>query len=125
MATQSTYIGVAPVTLLVGASDVVRGVRVSRDTSNLVTVQDITARGDFVTLTSGEATYTCEGASMQSAGHVPALASEATAIGDTAYSAASGKFSKTSGGGAVLCGTWIQAASGDGVLGMVELANPL
>ena len=45
-------------------------------------------------------------------------------IGDSAYSAASGKFSKTS-TNAVLCGKWVLAASGDGVLGEVELLNPL
>lgn len=47
-------------------------------------------------------------------GVLPAIASEAIAVGDAVYSAASGKMSKTSGGGAVLMGTAFSAAGADG-----------
>lgn len=74
-------------------------------------------------LTSAAASEPFMGASMQDGGKVPALASEATVVGDLAYSAADGKFSKTS-ANAVLVGRWTMAASADGVLGEVELLNP-
>lgn len=41
-------------------------------------------------------------------------ASEAIAVGDTIYTAANGKFSKTSGGGAIAAGIAKTAASADG-----------
>lgn len=47
-------------------------------------------------------------------GELLAIASEAIAVGDAVYSAASGKMSKTSGGGAVLMGLATQAAGADG-----------
>lgn len=47
-------------------------------------------------------------------GELTGIASEAIAVGDTVYSAASGKMSKTSGGGAVAMGTASSAAGADG-----------
>ncbi len=123
MATQSTYIGVTPRTIIADVTALARGIRVTR-AAGVCVAAAIGVRGDFVTATSIEASKPGEAFSMQSAGKVPALASEATAVDDAAYSAADGKFSKTSGGGAILCGKWTQAASGDGVLGEVELSNP-
>jgi hypothetical protein len=58
---------------------------------------------------------------MSGGNKVPAVASEAVAVGDPAYTAAAGKFSKTS-SSATLVGKWVLAASGDGVLGEVELS---
>lgn len=124
MAEMTSYIGIVPRTVIPTAVALVRGVRVARASTGLVAVADATVRGDYVTITAAAASEPCEVASMQGGGKVPALASEAVAIGDSAYSAASGKFSKTS-TNAVLCGKWTLAASGDGVLGEVELENPL
>ncbi len=62
------------------------------------------------------------GAAINGSVTVPAVASEAVAVGDAAYSAASGKCSKTS-TNAVLLGVWKQAASADGVVGIIELAK--
>lgn len=47
-------------------------------------------------------------------GIVRLIASEAISVGDTLYSAAAGKVSKTSGGSAVIEGKALTAASGDG-----------
>lgn len=120
MAELATYIGIVPRTILANSVAQVRGVRVTRNSAGTTAIADNTTRGDYVTLTAIEASLPGTAASMSDGGSVPALASEACAIGDLAYSAASGKFSKTS-AGAVLCGRWTQAASGDGVLGVVEL----
>lgn len=118
----STYAGIKPRSINIDTVAVVRGVRVKRGAGGLCTVQDISARGEYVTITDGEASSPCEAAAMEQGGKVPALASEACAVGDPAYSAAAGKFSKTS-TSAVYCGKWTQAASGDGVLGEVELGT--
>lgn len=124
MAEMTSYVGIVPRTVIPSAVALVRGVRVARASTGLVAVSDATVRGDYVTITSCAASEPVQVCSMQDGSKVPALASEAAAIGDPAYSAASGKFSKTS-TNAVLCGKWTLAASGDGVLGEVELLNPL
>lgn len=123
MATQSTYIAVIPLTIIADVTALVRGVRVIT-TAGVATVAGIAVRGEFVTGGAVEASKPGMAFSMQSPGHVPALASEAAAVDDPAYSAAAGKFSKTAGGGAILCGKWIQAASAADVLGTVQLNNP-
>lgn len=116
----STYIGVEPVTIKATAVAQARGIRVTLNSSGETAKSAIGVRGDYVTMQAigasevGLATFTSGG------GVVPALASEAVAVGDLAYSAADGKFSKTA-SGAVLMGRWTQAASGDGVLGQVLL----
>lgn len=103
---------------------IARGSRVTLDSSGTCAASDIGVRGDYITDSAVAASESFAGIPMQLGCRVAALASEATAIGDAAYSAASGKISKTSGGGAVLLGKWTQAASGDGVLGQVQLGNP-
>jgi len=120
MAIQATYIGIEPRTITATAVAQARGVRVTRNSSGLTAVADETTRGDYVTLQAIAASGSGLAASMSADGKVPALASEATVVGDLAYAAAAGKFSKTS-TNAALVGRWTLAASGDGVLGEVEL----
>ncbi len=120
MAELATNIGTVPMTVLTTAASVARGLRVTLDASGTVSVSAIGVRGDYVTETDIPAsTYGAANPSGNGA-KVSAVASEAVAVGDPAYSAASGKFSKTS-TNAVLMGKWVQAASGDGVLGVVLL----
>jgi hypothetical protein len=120
MAELASYIIANPQTVIPSAVAVVRGARYLLASTGLVAITDNSIRGDYVALTAAAASEPFQAASMSEPGHVPALASEATVVGDLAYSAASGKFSKTS-ANAVLVGRWKQAASGDGVLGVVEL----
>lgn len=120
MAELATYIGVTPVSTPLSAVAVARGVRVTRASTGLFAVADATIRGDRVTLRSGDASEVIPAVPAGTPAKVPALASEAVAVGDLAYSAAAGKFSKTS-TNAVLMGRWTLAATGDGVLGEVEL----
>lgn len=123
MALQATYDGVTPRTQIPTAVALALGVRVAVDSNNNIAVAAASIRGEFTTLQSCEASVPCQVASMQAGGRVPALASESVVVGDPAYSAASGKYSKTS-TNAVLVGKWVEAASADGVLGAVELNNP-
>lgn len=123
MALQATYDGLTLRTQIPTAVALALGVRVVVDSNGLVAVAAASIRGEFTTIQSAEASTPCQVASMQAGGRVPALASESVAVGDPAYSAASGKYSKTS-TNAVLVGKWVEAASADGVLGAVELGNP-
>lgn len=120
MAELATYVGIAPRTIKSTNVAQARGVRVVRDSSGTTAVADATVRGDYVTLQAIEASAYGQACNAAGGGKVPALASEAVAVGDLAYAAAAGKFSKTS-TNAALMGRWTLAASGDGVLGEVEL----
>lgn len=120
MALQTTYVGIEPRTITATNVAQARGVRVTRDSSGTTAVADATTRGDYITLQAVSASGTGSAVSASGGGKVPALASEQVAVGDLAYAAASGKFSKTS-TNAALMGRWSLAASGDGVLGEVEL----
>lgn len=111
------------ITVIPTAVALARGVRVALNASGLVAVADATVRGDFVTDTAAAASEPCAAVALQAGSIVAALASEAVVIGDTAYSAASGLFSKTS-TNAILCGKWIQDAA-SGALGRVLCENPL
>ncbi len=122
MAELASYIGITPRTIYNGTTDLVRGVRVTRQSDGTHVVADATTRGDYVTLTPITASEYGAASSMADGGKVPALASEACAVGDTAYAAASGKFSKTSTNAAVV-GRWVLAASANNVLGEVELLS--
>ena len=120
MADFATYIGVTPVSAKLTAVAVARGVRLVRDSSGTHAVADATIRGDVVTIREGVASEVIPVCPAGTPAKVPALASEATLVGDLAYAAASGKFSKTS-TNAALMGRWTLAASADGVLGEVQL----
>jgi hypothetical protein len=122
MALQSTYIGIVPRTINNDSTDLALGVRVTLASTGLAALSLISVRGDFTTLQTIPASKPGEAASMQSAGRVPALASEAVSAGDPAYSAASGQYSKTS-ASAVLVGKWYTTTA-SGAIGEVELGNP-
>ncbi len=115
-------IGANFVTVIPTAVALARGIRVTLNSSGLVAASASTERGDYVVDEAAAASEPCAAVPMQLGCLVPAVASEDVAVGDPAYSAASGKFSKTS-TNAVLCGKWTQAAS-TGVLGQVLLGNP-
>lgn len=122
MAEIATYRGIQEATVIATAVAIGRGIRLAKDSSGTVAAAAITVRGEYVALEAIAASGVGLAALSQQ-GSVPMVASEAVAIGDVAYTAADGKASKSSGGGAVVIGKWIQAASGDGVLGVVELGT--
>lgn len=103
---------------------VARGVRLTLDSSGTCAASAIGVRGDYVAATAGALSATIAAVPLQLGCIVPMLASELIAVGGVVYSAASGKVSTTSGGGAVLLGKANTAASGDGVLFEVLLENP-
>lgn len=125
MAEIATYLGVTPETIQLGASAVARGLRVVGDSANLYTVAGIGVRGEYITLRDGVAGEQVPAAPLGTPAKVPVVASEALVVGDTIYSAAVGKVSKTSGGGAVILGKCKMAASADGVLGEAVLLSAL
>jgi len=111
------------ITVIPTAVAITRGRRVTLDASGLVAISAISVRGDFVMDVAVAASEPGAAVPMQAGCIVAALSSEATSTGDPAYSAASGLFSITSGGGAVLVGKWVQGAA-SGTLGRVLLENP-
>lgn len=101
-----------------------RGIRVVLDSSGTTSVADATVRGDFVTSQAIAASGVGAAFSAQAGSIVPMLAGGVIAVADAVYSAAAGKVTTTS-TNAVLVGTAVLAASGDGVLCEVLLQNPL
>jgi len=120
MAEMATYIGIEQRTVTANAA-IGRGLRGTLNSSGTLDLSAIGVAGDYVALHDIEANKPGAAASIAGGGKVPAVASEATLVGDIAYSAASGQFSKTA-AGAVAVGKWVLAASGAGVLGEVELS---
>lgn len=122
MAEATSYIGVTPRTAILTNAAVGRGLRITRDSTGSCAVAPAATKGEYVTMVDGDALKPVMVQAMGNGGKVPAVASEACAVGDQAYAAANGKFSKTS-TNAALCGRWTLAASADGVLGEVELTD--
>jgi hypothetical protein len=120
MAEMATYIGIEPRTINAAGAALARGLRVALNSSGTYDLAGIGVSGEFVTLHDIEANKPGAAASVGGGGKVPAVSSEACAVGDIAYSAASGQFSKTA-SGAVVMGKWTLATTGAGVLGEVEL----
>lgn len=120
MAELATNIGVVPQTILASTSAINRGLRATIASDGTCSVTSAATRGDYITVNDVAASGYGTAHPAGTGAKISALASEAVAVGDLAYSAASGKFSKTS-TNAVLMGRWVQAASGDGVLGVVQL----
>jgi hypothetical protein len=118
--TNKTMIAIEPRSIQIGATPIGRGLRVTLQSTGVVALTGIGSRGDYILLSDGEANGAAVGLCLNSGEKAPAVASEATNIGDLAYSAANGQVSKTA-AGAVLVGRWTQAASGAGVLGEIEL----
>lgn len=106
------------------AASQARGLRVTLDSSSTLSASAIGVRGDFIASQAVAASEFAAYFGMQPGGIVPLIASEAIAVGGAVYSAASGKASTTSGGGAIYLGKANTAASGDGVLFECILQNP-
>lgn len=105
----STYIGVTPVSVPLDSTAVARGLRVKRGSNGLYTIQDATARGEYVTLNDGVASdQNVEGAALGTPARVPMQVAAAVAVGDLAYSAAAGQVTNVS-TSAVLIGKFADA----------------
>lgn len=93
----ATYRAIDPVTIILGASPVVRGLRVSRAADGTHAVQDASERGDYVTIVDGVAGEAIA-ASALSNGSVPMLVASGVTVadGDDAYSAAGGYITNVS-----------------------------
>jgi Uncharacterized conserved protein (DUF2190) len=124
MAELASLVGATLHSVNLTAVAVVRGARLTLDASGTCAASAIGVRGDYVASSAGAASATIAAVPLQLGCIVPMLASEAIAVGDDVLSAASGKVSTTTGGGAVLLGKAVTAASGDGVLFEVLLGNP-
>lgn len=121
MATVATAI--VPIQKTVTATNVAigRGIRVTLNSSGLVAASAIGVRGDYITLQAIPASGSGLAAPIASGGSIPVQASEVTAVGDAAYSAASGQVSKTS-TNAVLMGKFLQVGAAN-ALAVIELAS--
>lgn len=124
MAELAAYTNAPLFTVIPTAVAVARGIRVTLDSSGTVAASAIGVRGDFVAAVAAAASEPFAAFSLQNGSIVPMVASEAIAVGDDVLSAAVGKVSTTTGGGAVLLGKANTAASGDGILFEVLLQNP-
>lgn len=124
MAELAAYTNAPLFTVIPTAVAVARGIRVTLDSSGTVAASAIGVRGDFVASQDAAASEPFAAFALQNGQIIPMVANEAIAVGDDVYSAASGKVSTTSGGGAVLLGKANTAASGDGILFEVLTANP-
>lgn len=118
MAELATYIGTAPLTIQNDSVALVVGTRLLLQSTGLVVVAGASIRGDYVSVGATPANGIGPAFPMQD-GAVPALVSVAVAIGDPAYSAASGQFTNVS-TNAVLVGKFKQAAA-SGTLSVVLL----
>ncbi len=101
------------------------GLRLVIGSTGLATLAGATVRGTFVSLGYIEASKPGEATPSESGGKVPAIGAGTSNIGDTAYTAANGQFSATSGANALIMGEWVQACPGAGQLGEVELRQSL
>lgn len=124
MAELAAYTNAPAFTAIPSAVAVARGIRVTLASTGLVAASAISERGDYVTANACAASEPVACFSLQTGSIVPMTASEAIAIADPIYSAATGLVSKTSGGGAVLLGKAVTAATGTGILFEVLLENP-
>lgn len=125
MAELACYTNAPLTSIRLTASAVARGLRVSMASTGLCAVAASTVRGDYVMSQAGAASQNDVAAFQPQAGGItPYVADGAISIGDTIYSAASGKVGKTS-TSTVIIGIANTAASGDGILFEVINANPL
>lgn len=108
-------------TIKAGAVDLPRGVRVTLGSDGLCLVSAIGVRGDYITLQAIPASTYGAAAPIGAGGSIPVVASETTAVGDAAYSAASGQVSKTS-TNAVLMGKWRSIGAAN-ALATIELES--
>jgi hypothetical protein len=114
MSTTSSYVVNDVMTIQANAATDV-GIRVSVNSSGKATIAGITVTGIGIT-TDGAAADGYVGVRLWSAPTHVGQCSEAIAVGDTVYTAANGRFSKTSGGGALQMGIALTATSNAGEL---------
>lgn len=124
MAELAAYTNANLFSVIPTAVAVVRGLRYTYDSSGTVAASAIGVRGDFIASVDAAASEPFAAFAMQPGGIVPLVANEAIAVGGVVYSAAVGKSSTTSGGGAIYLGKAITAASGDNILFECLLQNP-
>jgi len=124
MAELAAYTNAPLFTATASAVAQVRGIRVALASTGLVAAAASTVRGDLVASQAVAASGVAAYFSLQPGGVVPMVADGAIAVGDTVYSAASGKVGLTS-TSTVIIGKANTAASGDGVLFEVLVNNPL
>jgi len=124
MAELAAYTNAPQYTVIPSAVAVARGERLSLASTGLVASAASTVRGDYVAAQAAAASEPLAAFALQAGSIVPMIAAEAIAIGDTIYSAASGKVALTS-TSTVIVGKANTAASGDGILFEVILENPL
>jgi len=119
MSTVATQI--IPIQTTVKATNVAigRGIRVTLDSSGTVSASAIGVRGDYITTQAIDASGYGTAAPLGLGGSIPVVASETTAVGDPAYSAASGQTGKTS-TNAVYMGKWKQIGAAN-ALSVIEL----
>jgi hypothetical protein len=125
MADLSATSNAVALTVNATAATVARGIRLALNSSGTVAAAASTVRGDYVAAQAAAASATLSAFQIASGGIVPMVNSGATiAVGDTVYSAASGKIGTTS-TSTVIIGKAMQASSTDGELLEVLINNPL
>lgn len=126
MAELAASTGVTLVSTIATSVAQARGLRVTFDSTGTTSAAAIGVRGDYITAQAIAASGVGAAVSPQAGIIVPVISNGggAIAVGDTIYSAASGKTSTTS-TSAVLLGKAVTAAAAtDGVLYEVLLQNP-
>lgn len=124
MAELAAYTGANLFTATATSTAIARGIRVSLASTGLVAAAASTVRGDYVASQAVAASGVAAFFPIQPGGIVPMVGDGALAVGDTIYSAASGKVGATS-TSTVIIGKANTACSGDGVLFEVLINNPL
>lgn len=121
-----TYIGVTPVTLQLDSMAVGRGLRVKRGSNGLYTLQDASARGEYVTLNDGVASDVIEGAALGTPARVPFVVTFSASIvpGAVAYTGASGTATDANTSGIIL-GKFADTATASGQFAAVDLLTVL
>lgn len=117
MSEMATNIGNVPRTIQANVA-IARGLRAVLNASGTYDLAGATVRGDMVASEDIAAAKAGGGYGLQN-GKVPAVAATTVAVGDLAYSAASGQFTNVS-TNAVYLGKWALAAA-QNALGEVEL----
>ena len=124
MAEMASYVAIEPRTIIVGASTIAKGFRVTKDANGVCAVAGDTIRGEFVTLQTGLTGEAIAAVDTASAGKCIAYAGEAGVdAGDAAYAFAGGKFGVTS-TNVALMGRWTTTTAVN-TLGEVELLSVL
>lgn len=122
----STYIGVTPVSVPLDSTAVGKFLRVKRGSNGLYTLQDASARGEYVTLNDGAASEVVEGAALGTPARVPFVVTFSAAIapGTVAYTGANGTATDSNASGIIL-GKFADTATVTGQFARVDLLTVL